>query len=149
MAIVRVTKEFSFDMAHALHNYDGLCRNIHGHTYKFQVTLTGEPIAVAGDPKLGMVIDFSALKSIVRSEIVEVFDHSLVVSEAQGLAKENVSFQHADKFIVVKFQPTAENLVIYFSGLIAARLPQGMILHSTRLWETPTSYAEWFASDNQ
>lgn len=149
MAIVRVTKEFSFDMAHALHNYDGLCRNIHGHTYRFQVTLIGEPNAVAGDPKLGMVIDFSTLKSIVRSEIVERFDHSLVVSKAQDLPRENVSFQHSDKFIVVDFQPTAENLVIYFAERIAGRLPQGMELHSARLWETPTSYAEWYAADNK
>lgn len=148
MAIVRVTKEFSFDMAHALHNYDGLCRNIHGHTYKFQVTLIGEPNAIAGDPKLGMVIDFSTLKSIVRSEIVEVFDHSLVVSQAQGLTKEKIDFQHADKFIVVDFQPTAENLVVYFAELIMARLPHGTSLHSARLWETPTSYAEWYAADN-
>ncbi len=149
MALVRVTKEFSFDMAHALHNYNGLCRNIHGHTYKFQVTLIGKPNETVGDPKLGMVIDFSILKSIVKNQIVDLFDHALVVSSAQGLSPENVSFQQSDKFIVVDFQPTAENLVVYFAELIIPQLPHGLSLHCARLWETPTSYAEWYASDNK
>lgn len=135
-------------MAHALHNYNGLCRNIHGHTYTFQVTLIGVPSTTAGDPKLGMVIDFSILKHIVRKEIVDVYDHSLVVSAEQGLTNSDVKFQQPDKFIIVDFQPTAENLVAHFAELIIPHLPHGLSLHSARLWETPTSYAEWYASDN-
>lgn len=149
MAKVRVTKEFSFDMAHALHNYDGLCRNIHGHTYKFQVTLIGEPVTDKNDPKLGMVIDFSVLKSIVREKIVDVFDHALVMNADQEFENKAVPFQSEDKCITVNFQPTAENLVVYFAELIIPELPQGVALYSARLWETPTSFAEWYASDNE
>jgi 6-pyruvoyltetrahydropterin/6-carboxytetrahydropterin synthase len=149
MAKIRVCKEFTFDMAHVLHNYDGLCRNIHGHTYKMQVTLIGEPSIDKRSPKLGMVIDFSLLKKIVKDTVVDVFDHALVVSEAQGLAPGMFPFQQSDKFIVLPFQPTAENLVAHFAELILPQMPQGVKLHGIRLWETPTSLCEWLLSDNQ
>ncbi len=69
-SIIRVTKEFPFEMAHALWNYDGPCRNVHGHSYRLFVTLSGKPpIDVEGNPKNGMVIDFSDLKSIVKKRL--------------------------------------------------------------------------------
>ena len=77
MPKIRITKKFSFEMAHALYNYDGLCRNIHGHTYKLEVTLLGEAQKNAGQPKDGMVMDFGALKKLVNKKIVHVFDHAL------------------------------------------------------------------------
>ena len=79
-SVIRVTKEFSFEMAHALWNYDGPCRNVHGHSYRLFVTLYGIPVEEQDNPKNGMVIDFSDLKKIVKKEIVDVFDHSVVVS---------------------------------------------------------------------
>lgn len=149
MARIRVTKEFTFDMAHALHNYDGLCRNIHGHTYRFQVTLIGEPSSDKSDPKQGMVIDFSVLKKIVNRKIVAVYDHALVINSDHAISHTSIPFQEKDKFITVPFQPTAENLVSHFAELIEPELPDGLDLHSTRLWETPTSFAEWYAEDNR
>ncbi len=68
---VRVTKEFTFEMAHALFNYNGACRNIHGHSYKLQVTVIGSPSTDEHNPKLGMVLDFSILKGIVNPLIIE------------------------------------------------------------------------------
>jgi 6-pyruvoyltetrahydropterin/6-carboxytetrahydropterin synthase len=65
-AIIRVTKEFSFEMAHALWNYDGPCRNVHGHSYRLFVTLTGTPAIDQQNPKNGMVIDFTDNKNIVK-----------------------------------------------------------------------------------
>ena len=66
-SIIRVTKEFSFEMAHALWNYDGPCRNVHGHSYRLFVTLYGKPLEEQDNPKNGMVIDFSDLKRIVKA----------------------------------------------------------------------------------
>ena len=60
-SVIRVTKEFSFEMAHALTNYDGPCRNIHGHSYRLFVTVSGIPSDDPRDPRNGMVIDFSEL----------------------------------------------------------------------------------------
>src|SRR5665648_247887 len=79
-SVIRVTKEFTFEMAHALWNYDGPCRNVHGHSYRLFVTISGVPVEEPGNPKNGMVIDFSDLKYIVKKEIVNVFDHAVAVS---------------------------------------------------------------------
>ncbi|HQH18564.1 MAG TPA: 6-carboxytetrahydropterin synthase, partial [Bacteroidales bacterium] len=59
MAVIRITKEFKFEMAHALWGYDGPCKNIHGHSYYLYVTIIGSPINNPQSPKNGMVIDYS------------------------------------------------------------------------------------------
>ena len=79
MAAIRLTKEFSFEMAHTLAGYDGPCREIHGHSYKLFVTVKGEPVADAAEPKYGMVMDFGELKRIVGRLIVDRYDHALVM----------------------------------------------------------------------
>mgnify|MGYP003483844750 FL=1 len=135
-------------MAHALSNYDGKCKNIHGHTYKLFVTLIGIPCEDCSSPKNGMVLDFGDLKNIVKIPIVEVFDHALVVPANKGF-EDLRKFQETDKYIEVPFQPTCENLTIYIANIIRSKLPDSVSLYSIRLYETPTSYAEWFADDNQ
>ena len=77
---IRITKEFNFETGHALHGYDGLCKNVHGHSYKLSVTIKGQPINDPSHVKNGMVIDFSDLKKIVREEIVYPFDHATVLN---------------------------------------------------------------------
>lgn len=148
MTKIRITKEFVFDMAHALQNYDGLCQNIHGHTYKLQVTLLGTPCNDINSPKYGMVLDFSVLKNVVKTPIVDRFDHALVVPQ-NGKFEQLRQFQTEGKFIEVPFQPTCENLTIYFVDEIKDKLPKNVELFSVRLYETPTSFAEWFAEDNK
>ena len=148
MTKIRITKEFVFDMAHALSNYDGKCKNIHGHTYKLFVTLIGIPCEDCSSPKNGMVLDFGDLKNIVKIPIVDVFDHAFVVSANRGF-EDLRKFQETDKYIEVPFQPTCENLTIYIANIIRSKLPDSVSLYSIRLYETPTSYAEWFADDNQ
>ncbi len=148
MAKVRVTKYYEFEMAHALWNYDGLCKNIHGHTYKLYVTVVGEPIQNPADKKNGMVIDFSDLKRIVKDELVDKFDHSLVVyKEAPHEKLLGLNEMYA-RHHVVDFQPTCENLVVLFAGKILPLLPDGIKLKNVKLYETSTSYAEWDADDN-
>ena len=148
MARIRVTKEFNFEMAHALWNYDGPCRNIHGHSYKLFVTVIGNTIENKDSTKLGMVIDFSDLKSIVKKKVVDYFDHSVVVSSMAGKPEIQNIEQMFDKYFVVDYQPTCENLVTHMASLIKADLPDGIRLFSLRLVETATSFAEWFESDN-
>jgi 6-pyruvoyltetrahydropterin/6-carboxytetrahydropterin synthase len=145
---IRITKEFTFEMAHALWNYDGACKNIHGHSYKLLVTISGSPIDDKDNTKFGMVMDFKDLKSIVNKHITSILDHSLVVyKEAEGESLESVKKMY-EKVLVFDFQPTCENLVIYIANTVIPELPQGLTLHSLKLYETATSYAEWYASDN-
>jgi len=145
---VRISKEFDFEMAHALWNYDGACRNIHGHSYRLFVTLMGVPNKESGDPKFGMVIDFGDLKAMVKGPVVDFFDHSLVVyREAEGDILTSIR-QMYEKVHVFDFQPTCENLVLYIVKTIRAALKPGIELQAIKLYETATSYAEWHAADN-
>jgi 6-pyruvoyltetrahydropterin/6-carboxytetrahydropterin synthase len=147
--LIRVTKEFPFEMAHVLWNYDGPCKNVHGHSYRLFVTLSGFPRDEPDNPKNGMVIDFTDLKSIVRKEIVNIFDHSVVLSNKIDTGKAELFKKMFGNTVLVDYQPTCENLVADFAARIAPNLPSGVKLHSVKLYETATSFAEWFASDNE
>lgn len=149
MDTIRITKQFSFETGHALYGYDGKCRNVHGHSYKLSVTVIGEPIEDNNHVKFGMVIDFGDLKKIVKEEIVDVFDHATVFNKNTPhveLAKELENRGH--NVLLVDYQPTSEMMVIDFAEKIKKRLPGSIQLHSLKLQETETSYAEWFANDN-
>ncbi len=148
-SIIRVTKEFPFEMSHVLSNYDGPCRNVHGHSYRLFVTLTGTPVNDPENPKNGMVIDFSDLKTIVRREIVSKFDHAVVISRNMDKDRTAMFTKLFGNTVLVDYQPTCENMVSDFASRITPHLPAGVKLHNLKLYETATSYAEWFASDNE
>jgi len=148
MPKIRITRKFHFEMAHALFEYDGLCKNIHGHTYNLEVTLLGETRNEQGHPKDGMVMDFGKLKKLVKSRIVNVYDHALVVNSLFPEEHIQACRKATERLIIVDFQPTSENMVTYFANILQQDLPSNVSLFSIRLYETLTSYAEWFASDN-
>lgn len=149
MSNIRITKQFSFETGHALYGYDGKCKNVHGHSYRLDVTVIGTPISDNTNVKFGMVIDFTDLKKIVKAEIVDVFDHATVFNKNTPhveLAKELADRGH--DVILVDYQPTSEMMIIDFAKKIKKHLPQNIKLHSLKLQETATSFAEWFASEN-
>lgn len=149
MAKIRLTKEFTFESAHALDGYDGLCREIHGHSYRLFVTIKGEPVSEEGNPKLGMVMDFGDLKRIVNREIVERLDHSFVLRNSeQNVELQAVLGAKFQKIVVVDYQPTCENMLADFAARLQKALPSSVELFSLRLHETATSFAEWYAEDN-
>lgn len=148
--VIRITKEFKFETGHALYGYDGLCKNVHGHSYKLSVTLLGTPITDPDHVKYGMVMDFSDLKKIVNETIVTPFDHATVLnvdSPHKELADTMESRGH--KIMRVQYQPTSEMMILDFAEKIEARLPEQLKLHHLILRETETSYAEWYASDQE
>lgn len=148
MSTIRITKEFNFETGHALFGYDGLCKNVHGHSYKLSVTVKGTPIDDPTHVKNGMVIDFSDLKKIVKEEIVVPFDHATVLNTTtphKELADEMENRGH--KILRVNYQPTSEMMVIDFAQKIQARLPQQIRLVKLKLRETETSFAEWLADE--
>ncbi|HPG73090.1 MAG TPA: 6-carboxytetrahydropterin synthase [Bacteroidales bacterium] len=147
MTLIRVTKKFDFEMAHALYEYDGLCRTVHGHSYKLDVTVIGTPISEKGHKKLGMVIDFSDFKKIVKELIVDVYDHSLVISHWENLEALGNNRGLFHRVHVVDYQPTCENMIVHFAKILKQALPDYISLHSIKMHETANSFAEWFASD--
>ncbi len=147
---IRVTKSFNFETAHALYGYDGKCKNIHGHSYKLFVTVKGVPIQDNSNPKFGMVIDFGDIKKIVRTEVVDRFDHAILlnVNSPHRELGENL-IKEGHKVIFTEYQPSCENMLIDMVGLIRPHLDSTVELQSIRLHETETSYAEWLAEDNK
>lgn len=146
MSVVRVTKQFHFEMAHALLDYDGPCKNIHGHSYQLNVTVKGMVKTNTSDSDEGMVVDFGIIKKIVKGLVVDVFDHALVLNERAKIDVSN--FEFMNKLIRVPYQPTCENMLVHFAKTIQQNLPSHIKLHSLFLRETNTSFAEWFSEDN-
>ena len=144
--IIRLTKEFTFEAAHALEGYDGLCREIHGHSYRLFVTVKGTPCADESNPKFGMVMDFGELKRIVNEQILSRLDHAFVMRRTAESTR--VAEQIGCRFgriVLVDYQPTCENMLADFAARIEANLPSHVKLHALRLHETATSFAEWMA----
>jgi 6-pyruvoyltetrahydropterin/6-carboxytetrahydropterin synthase len=147
---IRITKQFDFETAHALYGYDGKCKNIHGHSYRLHVTVIGTPIDDLSNNKNGMVLDFGDLKKLVKEEIVDVFDHTTILNgksphkELAQTLKDN-----AHRIVLVDYQPTSENMLFDIADRIKKQLPKHVSLHSLKLFETASSYAEWFADDQE
>lgn len=127
---IYVTKEFEFEAAHHLINYDGPCANVHGHSYKLQVTVSGNVDVL--DTRFAtdcMVIDFKDLKSIVNKAVINTHDH--------------------EDLNTIYDNPTAEIMVIHMFYGIEERLPKDVKLESVKLWETSTSFAEYRGEINE
>jgi 6-pyruvoyltetrahydropterin/6-carboxytetrahydropterin synthase len=147
--IVRVTKIFTIDMAHALFGYDGPCKNIHGHTYHLYVTVSGTVNTTAGDPQQGLVVDFCVIKELTRQHVINVFDHALVLHKDAPYSAHAFLPDHFEKIILFENQPSCENLMLHFKDKLRSALPADVNLVYLRLEETPTSYAEWRVEDQQ
>lgn len=128
--MIKVAKEFTFDAAHSIPDHKGACKNIHGHTYKLRVTLSIEDHQL--NIETGMVLDFGDLKEEIQNHILSAIDH-----------------QHLNKVVNYGFpqeNPTAENMVLWVRDVLKEFVTGPYLyitLDSVRLYETPTSYAEW------
>lgn len=147
--MIRITKIFTFETAHVLYNYDGKCRNMHGHSYKLFVTVKGSPIQDLENPKNGMVVDFGDIKHIVKREIVDVWDHAVLINANSPHRELGESLQtQGHKVIFCAYQPTCENMLYDIAEKIRLHLPQGIELAYLKLHETENSYGEWQAEEN-
>lgn len=121
---VLVSKEFTFDAAHHLHEYEGKCKNLHGHTYRVVFGISGFL-----DDR-GLAIDFGDIKEIWKNEIEIHLDHRYL---NETLPPMNTT---AENMVVWIYEKMAEALVIRENEYVGARV------EFVRLYETPTSYAE-------
>jgi 6-pyruvoyltetrahydropterin/6-carboxytetrahydropterin synthase len=139
---VRVTKRFHFEMAHALRCHDGLCANIHGHSYVLDVTLEGRPRQEEDHPKDGMVIDFAELKKLVNASVIIDHDHALLVHDKE---RGQFSLDHAmfGRTRFTPWQPSCEHVLLDIVDRLHKALPDADALYAVRLQETATSWAEW------
>lgn len=123
--VIKLTKSFTFDSAHFLPNHKGKCSNMHGHTYRLEVTVIRENgMLINGGSDDGMVIDFSDLKAVVEVEVIDKIDHK-VLNE------------------VLPFRTTAENMAAHIFSVLTYKLQsKGVKVDRIKLWETPDSYVE-------
>lgn len=147
MPVIRITKEFTFEAAHALKGYDGPCRHVHGHSYTLSVTVIGDPVTDEASPKLGMVMDFGDLKRLIKERIIDPLDHALVLHSSMKMSSAVPEKEPFSNVVYVEYQPTSENLLADLAVQIAGFLPSHIRLHHLVLRETGTSYAEWYAED--
>lgn len=124
----RVTKEFRFEAAHQIPNHKGKCANLHGHSYRMEVSLIGSVVESHGRSDEGMVIDFYQVSQIVKANVVDVLDHHFL-----------------NDILPADYLPsTAENISAWiFSVLNSAFGAIGYCVDSVRVWETATSCCEY------
>lgn len=139
--MLKLTKIFHFEMAHAIHGYGGACKNIHGHSYELHVTVASAINDSAYIPAPGFMIDFKELKKTVISGVIDKFDHCLMVSA--DFIKENPALSTMENLVISEAEPTAENLLLLIRQLLNKALPDKIILVHLKLFETKDSYAEW------
>jgi 6-pyruvoyltetrahydropterin/6-carboxytetrahydropterin synthase len=139
--MLQLTKIFHFEMAHPIYGYSGACKNIHGHSYELHVTVSAGEEKQGYIPSPGFVIDFKEIKKTVIPEVVEIFDHKLVLS-GDFLTKFPAALLQ-ENLLVMEAEPTAENILIYIQRKLSAKLPSAVRLIELTLYETKNSYAKW------
>lgn len=149
---VKVTKEVTFDCAHMLSGHDGLCKNLHGHTYKVHVTVMGTPLTSDESRSSdSMVIDFKHLNRAIEDTIISNFDHAIIFSSARyrGDAETELytwAIKHNMRLYEMPGRTTCESMAVLFKQIIFEQLRWMELTNITdvivRVYETPTSYAE-------
>lgn len=150
MSVVRLKKEYGFEMSHALYGHTGPCNNIHGHSYILSVTIKGKPLCRKDHPANGMLLDFFEMDEIVNRLIVDKFEHYLVLNKTVITSKflESISEMGVVQLVHFDGQPTCENLLLNMVDTLINAFPDKVSLHCATLKESPGSLAEWHATDN-
>ncbi|MDY4479075.1 6-carboxytetrahydropterin synthase QueD [[Pasteurella] aerogenes] len=135
----KVSKEFSFDMAHILDGHDGKCQNLHGHTYKLQVEVSGD--LVLEGAKKGMVVDFTDVKRVVKEAILDSMDHAFIYDTTSERECKIAALLNElnSKTFGIPMRTTAEEMARFMFNCLKDKLP----ISAIRLWETPTSFCEY------
>ena len=141
-----ITRRLEFDAGHRIPDHRSLCRHLHGHRYAIEVTVAGDITLQDGDPRNGMVLDFSEVKAVLRSCIVDVWDHAFLVYRGDTQIREFLEGLPDHRTVVLDMVPTAENLAAEAFRLLAPRIAElcekSLLLENVRLYETPNCWAD-------
>lgn len=131
-----ITRSFEIDAGHRLQNHESACRNVHGHRYRFEVTVSAPEL-----DSIGRIIDFSDLKRRVGRWLEEKLDHAFIFEVGDPI---EVFLQaHEMKRYAVPWPPTIEHLSMHLfetAGLLLG--PCGLRIEHVRGYETPTCWAD-------
>jgi len=146
-----VTKIFQFDSAHMLSGHEGLCKNLHGHTYTVEVSVRQKvsPFGVWTDgPAEGMVVDFKYLSSALKEELFSKLDHAYIYNSMGGDDEKRIAALCEElgmRTYNMGMRPTAENMCMRFLQLsqrILKDVDTNLVVTKIKVYETPTSFAE-------
>lgn len=133
---ISITRTFEIDAGHRLQNHESKCRNAHGHRYKFEVVVRAEQL-----DGIGRVVDFGCLKSNLGQWLDDNWDHAFIAQAGDPIVEWLIA--NDQKWYLVNFPPTAENLARLFFEVASARLPKELKLEKVIVWETPSCKAEF------
>lgn len=148
---MRITRRLEFDAGHRIASHESQCRHLHGHRYAIEITLSGDIIHRAGAPNEGMVMDFSEVKQIAKTTVVDAWDHAFLVDRADHEVVAFLGSVPGHKTVVVDAPPTAENLAALAFRLLdvaySDKYGNHLTLERVRLFETPNCWADAARSD--
>ncbi|MES2499186.1 MAG: 6-carboxytetrahydropterin synthase QueD [Pseudomonadota bacterium] len=143
---MQITTRLEFDAGHRIPCHKSQCRNLHGHRYAIEITLSGDIITQDNLSESGMVMDFSDVKRIARESLVDVWDHAFLVykDDVEVLNFLNSLANH--KTVVFPTVPTAENMAVEAFRILKSHYKDTygnhLTLERVRLYETPNNWAD-------
>jgi len=141
-----ITRRLEFDAGHRIPHHHSQCRHLHGHRYAMEITLSGDIILTEGVPEQGMVMDFSEVRDIARTQVVNPWDHAFLVYAGDQAVVDFLNTVPGHKTVVLDCVPTAENLAAEAFRILDAayRDTYGnhLRLERVRLYETPNNWAD-------
>ncbi|MFN3528878.1 MAG: 6-pyruvoyl trahydropterin synthase family protein [Bacteroidia bacterium] len=147
MKQIRLIRQFSFEAAHLLPAHEGLCKHLHGHSYRLEVEVKGPVQPENSGPEAGMLLDLKRLKQWVQHAVIEPCDHALIIPGFLPIAQRQAARQLSARVLELPFTPSCENLVHWMAELLQTNLPAKVHLTRLCLWETASSAAIWLADD--
>ncbi len=143
---MQITTRLEFDAGHRIPSHKSQCRNLHGHRYAIEITLSGDIIALENTSENGMVMDFSDVKAIAKNAVVDVWDHAFLVYQHDIEILDFLNSLPNHKTVVFPTVPTAENMVAeafkILKGQYQDTYGNHLKLEKVRLYETPNNWAD-------
>lgn len=143
---MQITTRLEFDAGHRIPDHKSQCRNLHGHRYAIEITLSGDIIQQDHASENGMVMDFSDVKKIARKTVVDVWDHAFIVYEGDQVVLDFLNSLPNHKTVIFPTIPTAENMASEAFRLLKAQYKDiygnHLTLERVRLYETPNSWTD-------
>jgi 6-pyruvoyltetrahydropterin/6-carboxytetrahydropterin synthase len=146
---MQITTRLEFDAGHRIPNHKSQCRNLHGHRYALEITLSGDIILADNSSESGMVMDFSDVKQIARTSVVDVWDHAFLVFKDDKVVLDFLNTMPNHKTVIFPSVPTAENMAAEAFKILKSQYKDTygnhLTLERVRLYETPNSWADALA----
>lgn len=143
---MHITTRLEFDAGHRIPNHKSQCRNLHGHRYALEITLSGDIITAENISENGMVMDFSDVKAIARASVVDVWDHAFLVYQQDTEVLTFLNSLPNHKTVIFPTVPTAENMASEAFRILKSKYHDSygnhLKLEKVRLYETPNSWAD-------